>query len=160
MSYSKLMRAALAVCAAWWLAASGLASGASRLLQGESPVPNPADSPIPPPFDSPIVPPVPDPAQCTVVEPCVETPTPAGEFQTFLPGLSESGGDVEAQPPGPPPDLGTILNYVAGAVVVIGVTLKVYWFISDRRKAAADGQRIDDSTNQRIDESANQRINE
>ena len=60
---------------------------------------------------------------------------PESGSQTFLPGISQPEG-AESRPPGPPPDLGTLLNYVAGAVVMVGVTLKIYWWISDRRKAA------------------------
>ena len=132
MTFSQLLRLVAVVCAAVWLAAPAslfapLALGApgcgpARAAQIDSPLPPPL-SPLVAPPDSPLPTPQPD---------------PAPGFETFLPGLSgQAPVGAESQPPGPPPDLGTLLNYVAGAVVVIGVTLKIYWRISDRRKKTA-----------------------
>jgi len=106
-------------------------------MQIESPIPTPPASPLLPPVVSPLPTPTSEPLECSAAQPCPDdAPTPQSTFQAFLPGLSEPGS-APARPPGPPPDLGTILNYVAAAVVVIGVTLKVYWFIADRRKGAS-----------------------
>jgi hypothetical protein len=106
-----------------------LGSGRVRWMQIESPILTPPASPLPAPTSGPL--------ECSAALPCTDdAPTPQSTFQAFLPGLSEPEG-APALPPGPPPDLGTILNYVAAAVVVIGVTLKVYWFIADRRKGAS-----------------------
>jgi hypothetical protein len=86
---------------------------------------------------SPLPAPPSEPIECSAGLPCADdAPAPQSTFQAFLPGLSEPD-NAPASPPGPPPDLGTILNYVAAAVVVIGVALKVYWFIADRRKGAS-----------------------
>jgi hypothetical protein len=114
-------------------------SGGAHPLQLDSPIANPLDStlPTPVPLESPVAidpfAPTPAPAECTAETPCPEgTSTP--EFKTFLPGVGEQPGSAE-QPPSTPPDLGALLNYAAVAIVVIGVTLKVYWFVTDRRKA-------------------------
>jgi hypothetical protein len=142
MRLSQLARLAVIACAALWLAAP---TAASWPLQGDSPITTPLNSPIPNPLGSPIAgdpfglgaTPVADPALCSPEDvACVDgTPAPAGqEFETFLPGISDPAAGTLNQPPGPPPDLGTLLNGAAIAVVVVGVTLKLYWFISDRRK--------------------------
>jgi hypothetical protein len=127
MTFSRFARWALGVCAALWLAVPSL--WARGPLQIESPI-----SPLPTPI-GPILTPVPDPAGCQVVTSCEPgAPTPAATFAAFIPSVSESGESAADQAAGPPPDLGTVLNYVAAGVVVVGVTLKIYWFISDRRK--------------------------
>ena len=148
MTFSQSVRLVAAVCAALWIAAPSSSAriepDRGRPLQIDSPIPTPPVSPIPTPpvspitlpLGSPISTPPPSPTECVAGSPCNgdDAPTPESGLQTFLPGISQPGG-AESQPTGPPPDLGTLLNYVAGAVVVIGVTLKIYWWISDRRKA-------------------------
>ena len=110
-------------------------SDRAREMQIESPIPTPPPSPLLPPALSPLPTPTSAPIECSAAMPCTDdAPLPQATFQTFLPGVTEPDS-APARPLGPPPDLGTILNYVAAGVVVIGVTLKVYWFISDRRKA-------------------------
>lgn len=114
-----------------------LGSARARWTQIESPIPTPLASPLFPTVVSPLPTPPSESLECSAALPCTDdAPTPQSTFQAFLPGLSEPDS-APARPPGPPPDLGTILNYVAAAVVVIGVTLKVYWLISDRRKGAS-----------------------
>ncbi len=141
MTLSQWSRLVIVVCATLWIAVPSLfariAPDPGQPLQIDSPIPAPPVSPVTPPLDSPIPTLHPDPADCLAVSPCNgdDAPTPESGFQSFLPGISQPES-TERQPPGPPPDLGTLLNYVAGAVVVIGVTLKIYWWISDRRKAA------------------------
>lgn len=132
MTFSRFARLILVACAAVWLGAPSLfaqdAPGRGLPLQIESPF-----SPLPTPI-GPILTPIPDPASCEVATSCTEgAATPAATFAAFIPSVSDTG-ESAAQPPGPPPDLGTVLNYVAVGVVVVGVTLKVYWFVSDRRK--------------------------
>ncbi len=130
MTFSKSVRLIFIVCAALWLAAPLWAapSDRGRLLQEVSPL----DSPPPSSLD--LFPtPAPDPALCTSTTPCPEgTPTPVA--QVFLPGLAGSAGSASDQPPAPPLDLGTTLNYVALGVIMIGVALKAIWFVADRRK--------------------------
>ncbi|MGH2592397.1 MAG: hypothetical protein ACRDGG_02675 [Anaerolineae bacterium] len=129
MTFSRWVRLIVAACAALWIAVPSLfaqdvpgISERGQRMQLDSPIPTPPVSPIASPADSPIPTPQPD---------------PASGFDAFLPGLSQQPSSADNRPPGPPPDLGSVLNYVALAVIVIGVTLKIYWFISDRRKGAA-----------------------
>ena len=134
MPFSKSVRLTLIVCAALWMAVPLLAAPLDRgsPLQGVSPLDSPPPTPVVDLFPTP----VPDSAACTAAGPCAEgTSTPAASFQSFLPGVSESGNTQQSKPPSAPPDLGTLLNYLAVGVVVIGVTLKVVWFVADRRKA-------------------------
>jgi hypothetical protein len=113
-------------------------------MQIESPIALPQASPLLLP-DSPIAAPTPSPTLCTAATPCDEstvTPTATQEFNTFLPGVGQQPGSAgsvpqPSAPPPAPPDLGTVLNYVAVGVIVVGVTLKIYWFIADRRKGTA-----------------------
>jgi hypothetical protein len=133
MTFSRFARWALVACAAVWLGVPSLFAqdtpGRGLPLQIESPI-----SPLPTPV-GPILTPAPDPAGCVVATSCEPgAPTPAATFAAFIPSVSESGESAADQAAGPPPDLGTVLNYVAAGVVVVGVTLKIYWFISDRRK--------------------------
>ena len=133
MTFSRFARLALVACAAVWLGAPSLFAqdvpGHGLPLQIESPI-----SPLPTPI-GPILTPVPDPAGCEVATSCTEgAATPAATFAAFIPSVSETGESAANPAAGPPPDLGAVLNYVAAGVVVVGVTLKVYWFISDRRK--------------------------
>lgn len=136
MSPSRWFRFAVAACAAAWMIAPSIRAqdAPGRPSQIESPLTSPLDSPIA----------VPDPAGCTVDGGCSDpaiapTPPPQATFQAFLPGVAQpdEASGADNQPPGPPPDLGTLLNYVAGGIVVVGVTLKVYWYLSDRRKRHA-----------------------
>jgi len=129
MTFSQWARLIVAACAALWIAVPSLfaqdvpgISDRGQLTQIDSPISTPLVSPIALPTDSPIPTPQPD---------------PASGFDAFLPGVSQQPSSADNQPPGPPPDLGTVLNYVALAIIVIGVTLKIYWFISDRRKGTA-----------------------
>ncbi len=143
MKVSRLIRIVLAACATLWLAAPSLFAQVApvSLDRGR---PMQIESPISPLF-SPIATPGPDPSGCGIVNACEdESATPAPTFEAYLPGLSGQPPSSDNLPPAPPPDLGTVLNYVAVAVVVIGVTLKVYWFISDRRKMSTDRQRINE----------------
>jgi len=141
------LRIAVAVAALLALASVVLAAPSSpaplalgrldraRWMQIESPIATPPPSPLFPTVVSPLPAPTAVSIECSAAMPCTDdAPLPQATFQTFLPGVTEPDG-APARPPGPPPDLGTILNYVAAGVVVIGVTLKVYWFISDRRRA-------------------------
>ena len=142
MSLSQLSRLACIVGLAVWLAVPpvfGASPERKELLQDDSPIPNPLDSPIATdPFGLTATP-VPDSARCSSEAGCPDSavPTPGGtaEFSTFLPGVGQQPGQSANQPPGASPDLGALLNYAAIGVIVIGVTLKVYWFIADRRKA-------------------------
>lgn len=127
MAFSQLVRL-IVVCATVWIVAPASlfasfgVSQRGRPAQIDSLLPTPPASPLAAPLDSPLPTPHPD---------------PASGFEAFLPGVSDQAPvSVENQPPGTPPDLGTVLNTIAGAVVVIGVTLKIYWYISDRRKRA------------------------
>ncbi len=125
MTFSRLVRLIAVVVAPASFFAS-LAFGVpprGQPAQIDSVLPTPPASPIVAPLDSPLPTPHPD---------------PTSGFEAFLPGVSDqSPVSAENQPPATPPDLGTLLNTIAGAVVVIGVTLKIYWYISDRRKRAA-----------------------
>ena len=142
MSLSQLTRLVCSVGVAVWLAVPsvfGVSPERKGLLQGDSPIPNPLDSPIATdPFGLAATP-VPDPAQCSSEAGCPDSTAPApggtAEFTTFLPGVGQQPGQPADQPPSASPDLGALLNYAAIGVIVIGVTLKVYWFIADRRKA-------------------------
>jgi hypothetical protein len=134
MTLSHAVRLIAAVCAALWIAAPALIAQSGSGLP-ERGWPAQIDSPLPTPGDSPIPTPIPDPANCgSPFQPCngLEA-TPVPTFSTFLPGVTQPE-DAADQPPGPPPDLGTILNYVAAGVVVVGGALKIYWFFADRRK--------------------------
>jgi len=143
MKVSRLIRVALAACATLWLAAPSLFAQVAPVSPDRG-WPMQIESPISPLF-SPIATPFPDPSECGIVNACAgESVTPAPTFQAYLPGLSGQPPSSGNLPSTPPPDLGTVLNYVAVAVVVVGMTLKVYWFISDRRKASSEGQRIDE----------------
>lgn len=137
MTLSHIARLMAAAGIALWIAAPTLVAQTGQPAQVDSPLPA-QRSPIGPPGDSPIPTPIPDPANCgSPFLPCDGAePTPVPTFSTFLPGVTQPEGGAD-QPPGPPPDLGTILNYVAAAVVVAGGALKIYWFISDRRKKSA-----------------------
>jgi len=136
MTVSRLTRWMLVVYAILWIALPTRAQ--VGLLQVVSPIQSPLDSPIGLPT------PVTDPALCGPALPCdPAAPTPAATFQAFMPGVSQPGSETPSPSQATPPDLGTVLNYVAAGVVVVGVALKVYWFISDRRKASTDKQRMD-----------------
>ena len=100
---------------------------------------SPLASPLPSPMESPFAVPSPDPARCTDANPCageVMAPTPEATFQAFLPGVAQpsEGDSAGSQGQATPPDLGTLLNYVAAGVVAVGVLLKLYWYLADRRK--------------------------
>lgn len=143
MQVSRSIRIVLAACATLWLAAPSLFAQVAPVSFSRG-RPMQIVSPISPLF-SPIATPGPDPSGCGIVNACGdESATLAPTFQAYLPGLSGQPPGSDNLPSAPPPDLGTVLNYVAAAVVVVGVTLKVYWFISDRRKASADRQRVDE----------------
>ena len=137
MTFSGWVRLICIVCAALWIAMPSLfaqdvpgAFDRGQPAQPDSPLPTPPLSPIPTPYL--------DPAGCGTIIPCDGAATPDSSFQTFLPGVSDQpAANADNRPPGPPPDLGSVLNYVAAAVVAIGGTLRIYWFISDRRKRAA-----------------------
>jgi len=132
MSHFRWIRFAAALCVAVWMIAPSIFAqpAPARPTQPESPLASPLASP----FFSPLPPPAPDPAECGFGIPCAtDAPTPEPGNQIFVPSVSGTGDAVD-QPPGPPPDLGTVLNFVAAGVVVVGVLLKIYWYISDRRK--------------------------
>jgi len=142
MSLSHLIRLVfIAGLAAWLAAPAAFGPAPDRVwsLQGDSPIPNPLDSPIAVDPFGPAPTPVPDPAVCSPPEGCVDgatsTPVDDAGFRAFLPGVGQQPGQPASQPPGAPPDLGTLLNYAAIAIVVIGVSLKAYWFFADRRRA-------------------------
>ncbi len=140
MSYSRWIRIAAAVCVGLWIAVPNMlaqvASDRSTPLQIDSPIPAPGSSPLASPLASPIPAPIADLAECGLDNSCGEVvPTPVPENKIFVPSVSEAG-DTSTQPPPPPPDLGTVLNYVAAGVIVVGVSLKIYWYVSDRRKGS------------------------
>lgn len=125
MTLSRLSRIVVWLGAVAWIVAPSLQAQGWQPAQIESPLPTPLFSPPPTPQV--------DPA-CTAFTPCTDgEPTPESGFQSFLPGVTQ-GSETEEEPAGQPPDLGTLLNYAAVAVVIIGGALKIYWFISDRRK--------------------------
>jgi hypothetical protein len=138
MSFSRWIRIGAAVCVGLWIAVPNwlaqLAPDRATPPQIESPIPAPGASPLASPMASPLPAPIPDPAECSLDNSCGElAPAPAPENKVFVPSVSEAG-DASNQPPAPPPDLGTLLNYVAAGVIVVGVSLKIYWYVSDRRK--------------------------
>ncbi|HLF27275.1 MAG TPA: hypothetical protein VJG32_13140 [Anaerolineae bacterium] len=138
MTLSQLARLLAALCAGVWLAAPSLLSPVTARAPEHTLLTQ--DSPLTGPFGDPPDSPLPTPARCSADQPCEEelSPTPSPEFQTFLPGVSEPAAPSADAGSQPPPDLGTVLNYVAVGVIVVGVTLKAYWFVADRRKGIAE----------------------
>lgn len=145
MTFSRFSRLLMALCAALWFITSSAPIENARSMQS----PLPTDSPIAvPPFPfpttsdvSPIARPEPDPIappqpiDCNTAIPCNGDETPeTPSFNTFVPGAGGGADDAQSQQPASPPDLGTILNYVAIAIIVIGVPLRVFWWMNDRRK--------------------------
>ena len=145
MSLSHMIRPVLVAGLAVWLAAPAalglppLGPVSDRAPQGDSPIPNPLDSPIAVDPSGSAPAPLLDPAVCSPLEGCVDgaTSTPVDDtgFRAFLPGAGQQPDQSASQPPGASPDLGTLLNYAAIAIVVIGLSLKAYWFFADRRRA-------------------------
>lgn len=132
MMPSRIARLIAVFAATAWIAAPSL----SAQDAGQARPPAQIDSPLLTPGASPLATPILDPANCSETAPCSDAePTPLPPAQVFLPGVAQSGS-AENEPPGPPPDLGTILNYVAVVVIIVGGALKIYWVISDRRNRA------------------------
>jgi hypothetical protein len=131
MTFSRWIRLSAAVCAViWWLVMAGptapVSSWQSPLLF-QSPL-SPLEPPSPDPFTGAVN------EMCNELVPCTDQPvTPQPDFSNFIPGVA-SGEAPEVQAPATPPDLGTVLNYIAVAIVVIGVPLRLYWYMKDRRR--------------------------
>lgn len=131
MTFSRWIRLSAAVCAAmWWMA---MASPIAQVSSLQSPLEVPGQF-------SPVEPPSPDPFTgsaneiCNDLIPCTDGATPQTDFSTFVPSLGTDESANEFQEPATPPDLGTVLNYIAIAIIVVGVPLRLYWYMQDRRK--------------------------
>ena len=136
MTFSRWIRWSAAIgIAAGWIATVSPAAHVSSL---QSPLETPG--PL-----SPIATAVLDPftgstgESCDDLIPCTDQPvTPQSDFSTFIPSAGSGEPVEQIQEPTTPPDLGTVLNYIAIGIIVIGVPLRLYWYMQDRRKRTHD----------------------
>ena len=132
MTFSRWTRLSAAVCAlAWWIATTSPIVQVSS-LQSPVELPNPfspIEAPVPDPFTGP------NGEVCNDIVPCTDQPvTPQPDFSTFIPGVGSGETPEQVQEPASSPDLGSTLNYIAIAIIVVGVPLRLYWYIQDRRR--------------------------